>query len=99
MIQIEQATIIADNPLLKQLFIPYFIKNSYNHSLRYLSAHNTIKAPIYHYVCEIGIKVFKNYTLYSLPRNNKRCNNKLLPYLIKYIMHSGVKYDYSESKS
>lgn len=82
MIQIEQATLIIDNPLLKQLFIPYFIEAAYNNHLRYLSAKNTVKALIFPAVVEIGIKVFERYTLVSLSRKTKIAN-----YLLNYINH------------
>ena len=82
MIQIEQATLIIDNPLLKQLFIPYFIEASYNNHLRYLSAKNTVKALIFPVQVEIGVKVFERYVLFSLSRKTKLAN-----YLLNYINH------------
>ena len=82
MIQIEQATLIIDNPLLKQLFIPYFIEAAYNHHLRYLSAKNTVKALIFPVQVEIGVKVFERYTLFPLSRKTKLAN-----YLLNYITH------------
>lgn len=82
MIQIDQATLIIDNPLLKQLFIPYFIEAAYNHHLRYLSAKNTVKALIFPVQVEIGVKVFERYTLFSLSRKTKLAN-----YLLHYLNH------------
>lgn len=82
MIQIDQATLIIDNPLLKQLFIPYFIEASYNNHLRYLAAKNTVKALIFPVQVEIGVKVFERYTLFPLSRKTKLAN-----YLLNYISH------------